>query len=64
MPGIRGRGRGRSADHPLHRCVVKVGKALLDCWGFAGSAQLSVGVIAHLQVRTGFPRKDRARTIM
>ncbi len=36
-----------------YRCVVKIGKALLDCWGFAGSAQHSVGVIARLQAHPG-----------
>ena len=45
-------------------CVVKQVKALLDCLGFAGSAQDNFGVIALLQVRTGFPREGLARTIV
>ena len=40
-----------------HRCVVKMGKALLDCCGFAGSAQLSVGVIARMRVRPEVSRR-------
>jgi hypothetical protein len=30
----------------VYGCVVKMGKALLDCWRFAGSAQF-IGVIAR-----------------
>jgi hypothetical protein len=45
-------------------CVVKEVKALLDCCGFAGSAQLSVGVIARFEVRTGCPREGLAHTIV